>query len=161
MNKVAVSEEVPMDFAPVSYVTDCMVEVLQEYGSGKRKTQVCLEAEQPELIEIYAHQGLKMSHVREGIQQFFGKDNVRDVTMAEFSKIFRSTMKDMGTTAAKTLSMAVNPDWGEQVSTFMFATDKVYLSPTYGAPPPMEKKYLMHLLKVIHEDMVIDGLKTA
>jgi len=161
MNKVVVNEEIPMDFAPVSYITDCMVEVLQEYGSGKRKPLVLKEGEEPDFIEIYAHKGLKMSQVREAIQSFFGKDHVRDVSMAEFSKIFRETMEAMGTSAAKTLRMAVTPDWGAQVSTFMFATEKVYTSPKHGPPPPMDKTYLMQLLKIIHEDMLLDGGKSA
>jgi len=161
MNKVAMNEEVPMDMAPMSYVTDCMVEILEDYCSGKRGTPMDSEKCKPELIEIYAHHSLMMSELRELLRAYLGEGVVRDVSMAEFSEIFTKTMAAVGTVPTKTLSKCVTPEWAAQCNIILSTPENLYRSPKYGPPPAFSKKYFLRLLQIIDVDMSLSGGKTA
>lgn len=144
----------PMDFAPISYVCDCLVEILEDSATEPLPAA----GEKQRWLEVYAPKGLEFRDVIE-VMQDMRKENrlepMRLVPCAEFQQYWHKMLFDTGSFAAKCLSLLLTSSWGRQVNTVFAVGPDLYRSRKHGDFPGLSREYVVELIRTIDKQMVL------
>lgn len=140
--------DVPMDFVPIGYATDCLVEIIENCASG--------ELDGHPWLEVYSPHGLSFRDVREALQKYRAGNVPRLVSMAEFARHWQEVLWASGTSAGKCLSVGVTGNFVEQTTTVFSLGPNCYRSRKHGTPPKITERYLLELLQTIDSQMVLN-----
>lgn len=144
----------PMDFAPISYVCDCLVEILEDSATEPLPAA----GEDQRWMEVYAPKGLEFRDIIE-IMQEIRKENhlepLRLVSEAEFEQTWQKMLFDTGSFAAKCLSLLFTRSWGRQANMVFHVGPDLYRSRKHGAHPGLSREYVVELIRTIDKHMVL------
>lgn len=146
----------PMDYAPISYVSDCFVEIVDTHSAADQ--QPAREGDAAPWFEIYAPRGLWFADVRLALERYRkGRKELSVVPIESFSQHWYETLQEAGTTASKCLSKCLTDQFVQQCSTVFGVGPACYRSASVAAPPPVGEEYLSQLISIIDKDMTLSS----
>jgi len=137
--------DVPMDFVPIGYGTDCLVEILEDGVAGRLDGHTWLE--------VFSPNGFNFGDVRAALEQFLAGRAPQPVPMAEFARHWQEVLWKAGTSASKCLSIGLTRNFVSQTTTVFHVGPNLYHSRKHGTPPKMSRGYLLELLRTIDDQM--------
>jgi len=146
--------DTPMDFAPISYVCDCLVEILENGATEP----TAAAGEDQRWLEVYAPKGLEFRDIIEIMQEIRkenGLEPLQVVSVAEFQQCWYKMLFDTGSFAAKCLSLLFTRSWGRQANMVFHVGPDLYRSPKHGATPALSREYVVELIRTIDKQMVL------
>lgn len=144
--------DVPMDWAPIDYVTNCLVEIVEDYSKAPMSQGSC----EPRWSEVYAPDPIRFSDVVDAMQELRKDRPLRLIPVPEFVKVWKEVLWPCGK-AAKFLSLLCTNHFERQISTVFTVGPNLYHSRKHGAPPKQSREYLMDLVRIIDEQMALDA----
>lgn len=148
---VAPALDSPIDFAPVSYVTSCILEILED-DQSRRWGEPGIEG--PLCHEIFAPHSLRFADVKEAIRELKGAEGLREVPMIEFVAVWNRVLMAVGSARARFMQPLLTENFSLQLNTtFEEKRQLLYSSARHGAPPRMGRAELLELLRTIDERM--------
>jgi len=147
--------ESPIDFAPLSYVIGCLLEIWEKdhasrWGEGPG------EASGPACLDVFMPRGLQFGDVKAAIQEMRGSKAIKVVPMTTFAEIWRSELTAAGSTHARFMRTLLTKDFELHLNTTFEERDGYYQSAKYGIPKPMSRAALQELLHTIDTKMTLD-----
>jgi len=129
--------DVPMDFLPIGYATDCLVEILDDRAAGRLDGHTW--------CEIFSPDGLNFGDVIAAMQSSAGTA-LKTIPMAEFARHWHEVLWKAGNFPSKCLSIGVTSTFVNQTTTVFSVGPNLYHSRKHDPPPKMSKEYLLDLM---------------